>query len=369
MSYRWMALALLLAAPGTALAKDARPSLEQRVQRMEDESAIRRILIEYGADLDAKDYHAYAALFAHDGVWQGGFGTFTGPAAIEKMLVDNLGASEPGFVNKANFHMLTNPIIEIDGDRAHVTSKYLFWTSTDGKPTPLLAGRYVDDFVRENGQWKIARRATWGAIPSRDPNAPRVAGGGPAAAPLALSTEQRLRRAEDQLAIMRVITDYAARCARLRRLCRAVRQRRHLADRPDRPPRPGRDQGDADRSLRPDPTGVCQRPELSPRLQHRSRRRRRPRQGSLAPPDDHARAGRPPAADARRLLRRRVRPRERPVEDPPPRRPSGDADGGGVDEGDGGAAGEVRGCSRDQTPFRRDARSRCYLRVHNRRSG
>ena len=96
MSYRWMPLALLLAAPNLAVAKDARPSLEQRVQRMEDESAIRRILIEYGADLDAKDYHAYAGLFAHDGVWQGGFGTFTGPAAIEKMLVDNLGAPEPG---------------------------------------------------------------------------------------------------------------------------------------------------------------------------------------------------------------------------------------------------------------------------------
>ena len=161
MSYRWMPLALLLAAPNLAVAKDARPSLEQRVQRMEDESAIRRILIEYGADLDAKDYHAYAGLFAHDGVWQGGFGTFTGPAAIEKMLVDNLGAPEPGFVNKANFHLLTNPIIAIDGDRAHVTSKYLFWTATDGKPTPLLAGRWGDNgdckqdvLLREDGTFQ-----------------------------------------------------------------------------------------------------------------------------------------------------------------------------------------------------------------------
>jgi uncharacterized protein (TIGR02246 family) len=211
MRYRALVLTLLLAAPMSLQAKDTRPSLEQRVQRMEDESAIRKILIEYGAYLDAKDYHAYAALFAHDGVWQGGFGTFTGPAAIEAMLVKNLGAPEPGFVNKANFHLLTNPIIAIDGDRAHVTSKYLFWTAVDNKPTPLLAGRYVDDFVRENGAWKIARRVTWGAIPFRDPNAPVVAGGGPAAAPPALSTEQRLRRAADTLAIERVITDYAAR--------------------------------------------------------------------------------------------------------------------------------------------------------------
>ena len=211
MVYRSILMALLLATPAVAVAKDARPSLEQRVRRMEDESAIRRILIEYGAYLDAKDYHSYAGLFAHDGVWQGGFGTFTGPAAIEKMLVDNLGAPEPGFVNKSNFHLLTNPIVEIEGDRAHVTSKYLFWTAVDNRPSPLLAGRYVDDFVRENGEWKIARRVTWGAIPFRDPNAPVTAGGGPAAAPAALSSEQRLRRAEDTLAIQRVITDYAAR--------------------------------------------------------------------------------------------------------------------------------------------------------------
>src|SRR6187551_1121453 len=113
------AAAALLVVPSVAGAQ-AQPTLEQRVQRMEDESTIRRMLIEYGAFLDAKDYKSYAALFASGGVWHGGFGSFTGPAAIEKMLTDNLGAAEPGFVNKANFHMLTNPLITIDGDRAHV---------------------------------------------------------------------------------------------------------------------------------------------------------------------------------------------------------------------------------------------------------
>jgi ketosteroid isomerase-like protein len=206
MAIRWFIAAALLAAPVPAFAQ---ATLEQRVQRMEDESAIRRMLIEYGAFLDAKDYRAYAALFAPDGVWQGGFGTFTGPAAIEAMLTANLGAPEAGYVNKTNFHMLTNPLITLDGDRAHVESKYLFWTaSPDNRPTPLLAGRYIDEFVRVNGQWKIARRTTWGQIPFRDPNAPPAAGGPPAAAP---TEAARIQKLEDQLAIQRVLVEYGAR--------------------------------------------------------------------------------------------------------------------------------------------------------------
>jgi len=198
------ALVLLLAPVAVHAQSDL--SLEQRVERMEAESAIRRMLVEYGAYLDGRDYAAYAGLFAKDGVWTGGFGSFTGPAAIEKMLADNLGAPAPGFINKSSFHMMSNPLISIDGDRATVTSSYLFWTkSAANTPNPALAGRYVDEFVRENGAWKIARRTTYGQVPYRDPNNPaenEVTG--------LPSIEARLRKAEDILAIQRVITDYSA---------------------------------------------------------------------------------------------------------------------------------------------------------------
>jgi len=200
---------MLLALPMTAGAAPKKPSIEQRLQRMEDESAIRRILAEYGAYLDASDFAAYAGLFAKDGEWIGGFGRFKGPPAIQKMLADNLGAPEPGWINKSSFHLLSNAIIAIDGDKAQVTSKYLFVTkSDDNKPAPLLAGRYVDAFVREGGQWKIARRTTYGAIPYRDPNEVASAGTPPPAA--GLSDHARLQKVEDELAIRRIITDYAA---------------------------------------------------------------------------------------------------------------------------------------------------------------
>jgi len=204
MIHRAVLAAVLLATPIAAHAATKGPTLEQRVQRMEDESAIRKMLIEYGAFLDAKDYAAYAGLFAPDGEWVGGFGSFTGPAAIRQMLETNLGKAEPGFVNKSNFHMLTNPLIEIDGDTAHVTSKYLFWTKTAANsPQPLLAGRYVDEFVRVGGEWKIKRRTTYGQIPYRDPANP---GQNDTVGP---SLEARLQKAEDTLAIQRVITDYS----------------------------------------------------------------------------------------------------------------------------------------------------------------
>ena len=206
MHYRWVAAAtLLLTAPCAA---HAQPTLEQRVERMEAESDIRRMLIEYGKFLDAKDFASYAALFAEDGVWTGGFGSFSGPEAIRAMLEANLGVPERGFVNKSNFHMMTNPLIEIDGDRATVESKYLFWTrSPEDRPAPLLAGRYVDEFVRVNGEWKIARRTTWGEIPFRDPNEPAAATP-PTAAP---SEAARLRAVEDQFAIQRILVEYSAR--------------------------------------------------------------------------------------------------------------------------------------------------------------
>ena len=155
-------------------------SLERRVQQLEDQEAIRQVLIAYGEYLDGRDYAGYASLFARDGTWTGGFGSATGPAGIQAMLEKNLGKAEPGFINKSSFHLMTTEVVTVDGDTATARSRYTFFTaSPDNKPVPSIAGRYVDEFVRENGQWKINRRTTHGVLPWRDGNAPP-----PAAAPV-----------------------------------------------------------------------------------------------------------------------------------------------------------------------------------------
>jgi uncharacterized protein (TIGR02246 family) len=148
-------------------------ALEKRVQQLQDEKAIREVVIRYGEYLDARDYAAYASLFASDGVWTGGFGSFTGPAAIQQMLEKNLGKPPAGFINKANFHLMTTVVVDVDGDTAKARSRYTFFTaSPENRPTAALAGRYVDEFVREKGTWKIKRRTTYGVIPYRDENDP-----------------------------------------------------------------------------------------------------------------------------------------------------------------------------------------------------
>jgi hypothetical protein len=171
-----IALLPLLVLAGCAVTNPDVSALQRRVQQLEDQEQIRTVLVQYGEYLDSRNYAAYAGLFARDGVWTGGFGSATGPAGIGAMLEKNLPAAEPGFINKSSFHLMTTMVVEVDGDKATARSRYTFFTATtDNKPGVNLAGRYVDEFVREDGKWKIKRRTTHGVIPWRDGNAPPAA--------------------------------------------------------------------------------------------------------------------------------------------------------------------------------------------------
>src|SRR5436305_7015703 len=94
----WYTYAIVAAASSLvtiALTKGSPVSAESstgvRLQRLEDESAIRHLMIEYGHDLDTRDYVAYSKLFAREGVWSGGIGTGRGPAGILAMLQRTVG--------------------------------------------------------------------------------------------------------------------------------------------------------------------------------------------------------------------------------------------------------------------------------------
>jgi uncharacterized protein (TIGR02246 family) len=144
-------------------------TIEQRLQRVEDELAIRRVLVEYSATQDAHDYAGYAALFARDGEWVNGQTVHKGREAILKMLVELYGAPPPGYVNSESYHITSNAQIDLHGDRATVRSRHLLvMRGSGGAPTPALAGRYEDEFIREDGKWKILRRVDFPVMPTSE---------------------------------------------------------------------------------------------------------------------------------------------------------------------------------------------------------
>ena len=141
-------------------------SIEARLQRVEDELAIQRILFDYSNYLDSRDWVRFVELFAPDGEWTNAEGSYKGHEAIMAMLGGpNGGPAEPP-VRVNYYHANSNWRIDVDGDRATCISRYLFVLRRDDRPTSALAGLYRDDFVRLDGAWKIQHRIAEELIPT-----------------------------------------------------------------------------------------------------------------------------------------------------------------------------------------------------------
>jgi len=132
-------------------------SIEARLRRMEDESAIQRLLLEYGRTLDARDFAAYSALFAAEGQWKGAMGTFKGPKEIRESM-ERIFAAATDIPRGSNFHVMSNFIIEVQGNRATAKSMFVFYRMDGSKPLAEVAGRYEDVLVRVGGVWKFLER-------------------------------------------------------------------------------------------------------------------------------------------------------------------------------------------------------------------
>jgi len=159
------ALAAWAAAAGLAalgaLAQAPHPDLESlaaRIQVLEDREAIRALILAYGEAHDRRDYRAFAELFATNGEWVGGLGSARGPQAIFELMDRTIG-HDPRPEGSGTYHVMANDQIEIDGDRARATTKWLYVApGDDGAPRLVFLGRYEDQFIRENGEWKFLRR-------------------------------------------------------------------------------------------------------------------------------------------------------------------------------------------------------------------
>ena len=133
-------------------------SLEARIQRIDDRMAIEQLLMEYGRALDNRDFAAFAALFTEDGEWKGAQGSYQGPKEIQASMEKIFTAAAADIPKGKNFHLLTNVIIDLQGDHATASSKFIFYKMNGAKPEAEVAGRYEDRLVRVGGAWKFQQR-------------------------------------------------------------------------------------------------------------------------------------------------------------------------------------------------------------------
>ena len=161
--------ALLTAAPATAQSAGESAThrrLAAQIQRIEDTQEIERLLLNYGRNLDARDFKAYSLLFAKDGVWSGGMGTVQGPAAIQAFMEKAI----PGPNAVHNYHVLSNFVIDVNGDTATAWSRWQFMVpGPNNTAVAAQSGRYDDTLVREDGHWKFKRRVASNDIPASGP--------------------------------------------------------------------------------------------------------------------------------------------------------------------------------------------------------
>ena len=163
--YRKALVFTVMAALGTAgtliyPAHAAAPSqTELRLQHMEDQAAIERLLVDYGRTLDNRDFAAYSALFATNGEWKGAQGSYKGPAAIRTAMEKIFTEAAADIPKGKNFHVMSNFSIDIKGDRATARSTFIFYKMEGSKPEAAVAGRYEDVLIRENGAWRFLQRS------------------------------------------------------------------------------------------------------------------------------------------------------------------------------------------------------------------
>ena len=126
--------------------------LEERLTVLADIEAIKQLKASYCNVCDTGyDPDRIVALFTEDGTWEGGeFGTATGHSAIRAMFA--------GLHKAVSFaqHNAMNPIIEVAGNRA-TGLWYLFcpYTSRANNRACWIAGKYEDEYVKVNGEWKF----------------------------------------------------------------------------------------------------------------------------------------------------------------------------------------------------------------------
>lgn len=134
--------------------------LEQRLQRMEDERAIERMIASYGPLVDAGDAESVAALWRADGVYDVEEWLMANRADIAAM-VRSPGHQE--LINRGCVHFLGPAVVTVHGDEAvAVCDSTLLVRAETGYRVARGGANYfhLQRTPEPPGQWQIVKRIT-----------------------------------------------------------------------------------------------------------------------------------------------------------------------------------------------------------------
>lgn len=137
-------------------------ALTAQLGLLQDQAEIERLQFAYGFFIDNRMFREMADLFADEGAWIeiGGRGRYHGKERIHRFLHDVIGEGRWGLAkDEVINHVQQQFLITVDPDRQHARARgraEVQGNSPPGTPHFLLAdGIYENEYVRENGRWKI----------------------------------------------------------------------------------------------------------------------------------------------------------------------------------------------------------------------
>lgn len=142
-------------------------SIEQRIQQIEDQTAIKRVVDVFANLADVKDIKTQMTLFTEDATVETYFGDTLFASMRGREEISNVFSS---FIANfsALYHMNGQFTVDIDGDKAsstHYCLVVLISEDAAGKAYKNLNGIiYKDEYRRVEGQWLISKRVanfTW----------------------------------------------------------------------------------------------------------------------------------------------------------------------------------------------------------------
>jgi len=131
-------------------------ALTKRVQALEDELAIHRLVVRYGVAVDIGDARAAAEVFAEDAVYDADVLVMNGRGAVSDMVN---GPRHQGMVGRCA-HQIGPLVVRVNGDVA-LAIGYSRVYLREGDTIRIYRVSYNRwELQRRAGQWRIVRRLT-----------------------------------------------------------------------------------------------------------------------------------------------------------------------------------------------------------------